>query len=131
MPYEDETTDNKGRVIVTQRGSIRILEEWIKQRMRPKNDDSKQLVADAIQTLKDIRKLRNPGAHKFSPDKYDIELFKEQIRLMRRAYGSLVTLRQMLKLHPAARDYEVPEELAEMKVLDFYCRHRSYVVRTV
>jgi hypothetical protein len=73
----------------------------------------------AIRTFKQIRKARNPQAHKISLDTYDIELFEEQVKMMRDAYRSLVTLRQLLKLHPAARGYEVPEELAQMNVLDF------------
>ncbi len=119
VPYEDETVDSKGRIIVTQRGTIRILEEWIKAKMRPKGDDSQKLIDQAIATLKDVRKRRNPQAHKLGPDAYDRELFVEQIRLMRDAYRAMVTLRQMPKLHPAAKDYEVPEDLTQMKVLDF------------
>jgi hypothetical protein len=76
-------------------------------------------VDQAITTLKDIRKARNPQAHKIGVDAYDIELFKEQIKMMRDAYRAMVTLRQLLKLHPAAKDYVVPEELEEMQVLDF------------
>lgn len=119
VPYEDETTDSKGRIIVTQRGTLRILEEWIKAKVRLRNEDSQQLVDQAIATFKRIRKTRNPQAHKISPDAYDIELFKEQIKLMRDAYRTMVTLRQILKMHPTAQDYRVPEDLEEMKVLDF------------
>ena len=119
VPYEDETTDSKGRIIVTQRGTIRILDEWIKAKLRPRNEDSQKLVDHAIETLKRIRKQRNPQAHKLSLDTYDRELFKEQIQLMRDAYRAMVTLRQLLKLHPAARSYEVPEELVQIEVLDF------------
>lgn len=109
VPYEDETTDKKGRIVVTQRGTIRILEEWIKAKVRLWGEESQKLVDNAIATFKDIRRRRNPQAHKLGPDAYDRELFKEQIRLMRDAYQAMLTLRQMLKLHPAARDYEVPE----------------------
>jgi hypothetical protein len=119
VPYEDETTDSKGRVVITQRGTIRILDEWIKAKMRPRGEDSRKLLNQAIGTLKEIRKRRNPQAHKLSIDAYDRELFVEQIKLMRDAYRAMVTLRQMLKLHPAARGYEVPEDLQQMKVLDF------------
>lgn len=119
VPYEDETTDSKGRVIVTQRGTIRILEEWIKAKARLKNEDSQKLVDQAIATLKGIRKARNPQAHKIGVDAYDIEFFKEQIKMMRDAYRAMVTLRQLLKMHPAAKGYVVPEELEEMQVLDF------------
>ena len=119
IPYEDETTDSKGRLIVTQRGTIRILEEWIKAKARLQNEDSQKLVNQAIGTLKDIRQRRNPQAHKLGADAYDRELFVEQIKLMRDAYRAMLTLRQLLKLHPAARDYEVPEDLEQMRVLDF------------
>lgn len=119
VPYEDETTDSKGRIIVTQRGTIRILEEWIKAKTRLRNTDSQELIDHAIATFKDIRKRRNPQAHKLGPDAYDRELFVEQIKLMRDAYRAMVTLRQLLKLHPAAREYEIPEELEQRKVLDF------------
>jgi hypothetical protein len=119
VPYEDETTDSKGRVIVTQRGTIRILEEWIRAKARLKNEDSQKLVDQAIATLKNIRKARNPQAHKISADAYDNKLFEEQIEMMRDAYRAMVTLRQLLKMHPAAKAYAVPEELEQMRVLDF------------
>jgi hypothetical protein len=119
VPYEDEKTDSKGRIIVTQRGTIRILDEWIKAKARLRNADSQQLVDQAIAAFKAVRNARNPQAHKISADAYDIELFKEQIKLMRDAYRAMVTLRQLLKLHPRARAYEVPAELEQMQVLDF------------
>jgi len=86
VAYEDETTDRKGRIIVRQKGTIRILDEWIKAKVRLQDPQSEELVDHAINTMKKIRKHRNPQAHKLSPDTYDRELFKEQIRLMRDAY---------------------------------------------
>ena len=73
----------------------------------------------AITTMKEVRKQRNPQAHKLSVDVFDLELFKAQIKLMRDAYRAMVTLRQMLKFHPAATDYEVPDYLERQEVWDF------------
>ncbi|MBQ1089655.1 hypothetical protein [Streptomyces sp. B93] len=116
VPYEDEQTDKKGRTVVTQRGTIRILDEWIKAKVRCENPE---LIEHAIKTLKEIRKKRNPNAHTIRPDEYNVALFKEQAKLMRDAYRALVTLRQILQLHPAARDYEVPDVLENQEVWSF------------
>lgn len=73
----------------------------------------------AINTMKQIRKARNPQAHKLSPDKYDVSIFKEQIQLMRDAYRAMLTLRQMFQKHPKARAHTVPEHLEQMQVWEF------------
>lgn len=116
VPYEDELPDKKGRIVVTQRGTIRILDEWIKLKFRTSDTE---LIEHAIKTLKDVRKKRNPNAHSIRPDEYDITLFKEQIKLMRNAYRAVVTLRQILQFHPAARGYEVPSHLEDQEVWAF------------
>ncbi|WP_327313339.1 hypothetical protein [Streptomyces sp. NBC_01235] len=119
VPYEDETTDKKGRVIVSQRGTIRILDDWIKEKFRTQSDESSLLVAEAIKTFKNVRGMRNPTAHKIGVDSYDVNLFKEQIKVMRDAYRAVLTLRQMLQCYPGAAGYEVPAHLEQRKVWDF------------
>lgn len=119
VPYEEERTDKQDRVIVTQIGTIRILDEWLKSKFKTQDAESVELIKQAIKTLKDVRKKRNPNAHSIKPDEYDVTLFKEQIQLMRDAYRALVTLRQILQFHPRARDYEVPSVLENQEVWDF------------
>jgi hypothetical protein len=114
VPYEDETTDKQGRTIVTQRGTIRILEEWLAVRFRTDDDEP---IENAIVTLKNIRKMRNPQAHKIGVDIYDTEYFQKQTDIMRDAYGAVRTLRQVLHLHRKAKDHVVPDYLGEGKIL--------------
>ncbi|MGW7303174.1 hypothetical protein [Streptomyces sp. NPDC054829] len=119
VPYEEERTDKQDRLIVVQLGTIRILDDWLKAKFKTQDTESAELIKQAIKTLKDVRKKRNPNAHTIRPDEYDVELFKEQIQLMRDTYRALVTLRQILQFHPAARDYEVPSILENQEVWDF------------
>ncbi|MEZ0111678.1 hypothetical protein ABH920_005696 [Catenulispora sp. EB89] len=119
VPYEDEATDKKGRTVVTQRGTIRILEEWIQEKFHTEDADTRQLLEEAIKTLKAVRAMRNPNAHKIGLDAYDIGLFKEQIKLMRGAYRAVLTVRQMLQCYPGSEGHEVPEHLELRQVWDF------------
>ncbi len=119
VPYEEERTDKQDRIVVTQIGTIRILEEWLKEKFKIQDTDSVELIKQAIKTLKAVRKKRNPNAHSIKPDEYNVALFKEQIQLMRDAYRALVTLRQILQCHPLAQGYEVPSILENQEVWDF------------
>lgn len=113
VPFEEEIVDKRGRHIVQQKGTIRILDEWTRIYF---TTDDRSLLDYMIATFKKVRAARNPTAHRLDADRYDMALFDEQIGLMRDTYRAILTLRQMLQNHPATAGYELPELLHDGKV---------------
>jgi hypothetical protein len=108
VDLEREETRKDGAVIVTQKGTIALLEEWLKAKYRPK--DPKPL-EDMLSTFRKVRQLRQKPAHAVQDDQFDQEYFREQRQLIIDAYATIRTLRQILANHPQLRNYKVPEWL--------------------
>ncbi len=95
-----ETTRTDGKIVVQQRGTIALLEEWLNTAFRTSDSAPKD---EMLQELREIRKLRQKPAHAINDDTYDPELFKEQRRLFLNAYDVVRTLRLLLSNHPMAK----------------------------
>lgn len=100
IPRKSERDLGDGRVEVQQRGTLSMLEEWLKTQFR--TPDPKPL-EEAIAVLKRVRKLRQTPAHALDDDRYDEALFEEQRALFVDAYNAVRTLRLILQNHPKAR----------------------------
>jgi hypothetical protein len=116
VPFEEEIERADGKIEVRQIGTIRLLEEWIKKRVKltdPKPMD------EAIQAFKEVRRLRQSPAHAIEPNKFDQEFFRRQRGVIIRAYTAVRFLRLLLANHPAVRGYQVEPVLAEGKIRDY------------
>lgn len=113
-----ELTEEKeieyGKFQVLNKGTLRLLEEWIKKYFKPK--DPKPTL-DMFSTFKRIRKERQKPAHKINTNLYDVEYFKKQNKLIIEAYTAMRTLRLIFINHPNATGYKIPKELYEGKVV--------------
>ncbi len=108
MELAEDIERNDGKVEVRQKGTIALLAEWVRKKVRlndPKPFD------DAIATLKEVRKLRQRPAHSLDDNRFDRGLFKEQRELMMRAYEAVRMVRLLFANHPAAKTCPVPKEL--------------------
>jgi len=113
IQLENEKIRNDGKIVVSIKGTIQLLEEWFDQKMRfPDPEAFKNMVA----TFKNVRKLRQRPAHQAQDAVFDQKIFKEQRELITEAYGAIRTIRLMLANHPAVKDYEIPEELFKGKI---------------
>lgn len=100
IPRKSERDLGDGKVEVQQRGTLALLEEWLKTHFH--TPDPKPL-EEAIAVLRRVRKLRQTPAHALDDDRYDEALFEEQRALFVDAYSAVRTLRLMLQNHPKAR----------------------------
>ncbi|MBU2639172.1 MAG: AAA family ATPase [Nanoarchaeota archaeon] len=104
--FEEERKD--GKLVVTPKGSITLLKEWIDKKITLSDPEPKNKM---IENFRKIRKIRQPQAHIVNDDIFDQKYFKEQRKLIVEAYNSIRTLRLMLANHPKTKSYEVPDWL--------------------
>ena len=110
VELEEEKKRKDGKIQVIQKGTIQLLEEWIRKYF---SSTEAQIVADAFTKIRKIRKARQGPAHTIMSDIYDPTFFNQQQELMRDAYEFVHALRLIFSSHPHARDYKVPEWLQE------------------
>jgi len=101
---KDITRDTKeiqadGTVILKPKGTLMMLEEWVRKYFRLKDDP--KVLDDLFLALREVRRLRQQPAHSLKPNEYDNSFFREQRELFSRAYNALRILRMMMANHPA------------------------------
>lgn len=112
---EKERSDKK--LVVTQKGTIQLLEDWIKKYFRP-NDPS--VLTQMFATFKEVRKLRQKPAHSVRENEFNQKYFKEQRELVKSAYDAVRTIRLILANHPSvkANPPDINKLLYEGKIWD-------------
>lgn len=89
------------------KGTIVLLEEWVRTSYRVEGDPAKEVGAG----FREVRKLRSKASHTESDDDFDVKYEDEQRQLMKKVYESVRTLRLILSTHPAAKGVEVSDSL--------------------
>lgn len=116
IPLENEITRNNGKIEVQPKGTILLLDDWLKIKFKTKD---RKPIEDMIDTFKQIRKMRQNPAHKVEDDVYDQKYFKKQREIIIKAYSSIRIIRLMLANHPKLKDYKVPEWLFSGKIWNY------------
>lgn len=109
--FEEERED--GKVIVRQKGTIQMLDDWLKTYFRP---HEMAPIDDALATFRKVRKLRQKPAHTIEGDRFDQNIFKQQRELVMDSYEAVRLIRLVLANHPATKCVEVEQNLYEGKV---------------
>jgi len=112
VPDETETTRKDGKIVVQQRGTLKMLEQWIREQFR--TDDWTEIDA-ALATMNEVRRLRQNPAHRVDENVFDQKYIHEQRALVSRAYDAVRLLRLIFANHPRvkAAGIEVEHHLAE------------------
>ena len=110
---EREEDLGDGRVRVHTKGTITMLDEWV--RLSFKTTDWRPF-DDAIAGLREVRRARQKPAHSVQQDTFDQQYIRKQTHLLDRAYSSLHTLRTILKKHPACADVDIPVRLEREEI---------------
>jgi len=111
---DEEIQRRDGRVQVTTKGTIRLLEEWLAMRIRFAVDGAP---ATIVAPLKTIRRLRQPRAHSILKDDYSSEYQRKTAALISEVYTAISNIRALFQAHPRAKKYEFPEHLDPKNVL--------------
>jgi hypothetical protein len=114
IQLELETERPDGKIVVTQKGTLALLEEWLRTEIRW--DDEDEAIAIIVAPLKNIRRLRQGPAHKFETNKFSQEYDDQQHEIVRGAYVALRHLRMTLASHPGAPAINVPRWIADGKI---------------
>ena len=105
---EVETTEQiarkNGTVAMQQKGTLKMLEEWLRQRFTPKEPE---LFGTIFTGFRKIRKERQTPAHVVEQEKYDKVYFEMQRDMLSAGYNSLRCLRTAFQQHPGVRPTEV------------------------
>lgn len=95
---EEERAD--GKILVRQRGTVAMFEEWITTYFQPTDCNPMTKLIDAF---KAVRKKRQTPAHSLKPDSFDQKFIHDQRQLIIDAYGAIRTIRLLLANHPRVR----------------------------
>jgi len=114
----DVTRKTDGKVVVEPKGTIQLLEEWLRKFYR--SAESEDPVELLIKTFRKIRKLRQEPAHRIGLDMFDQAIFKEQRALIIEAYNAVRILRLIFGLHPDvnANPPKISDWLRDGKIWD-------------
>jgi hypothetical protein len=115
IPYEIEIPRKDGKITIQKKGTLQILDEWIRKHFRTEDwgpwDES-------IAAFKEVRKLRQKPAHSINENVFDQKYFKQQRELIIRVYAATRVLRMMLQNHRLVKkaDIFIPDWIEEGKI---------------
>ena len=109
---EQEQKRGDGKVVVRQKGTLQMLEEYLNTTFTP---EDKQPMKEMIETFKEIRKLRQKPAHAIDDNIYDQKYIKAQRDLIIRAYSGIRLIRLILENNPQTKGYKIPDVIKSGK----------------
>ncbi len=93
-----------GKIVVRQKGTIKMLEDWIGKYFHPAD---RKPVDQMFEVFKDIRKQRQVPAHTIGKNIFDQKFFHNQRELIIKTYDAIRTLRLILSNHPRVREANI------------------------
>lgn len=109
VPLETERRRPDGKIIVQNKGSLTLLEEWLLKEITWDDPDAFRKVV--IQPLREVRRLRQMPAHTFTPDTFSTEYREKRKRLLWDVFNSLSNIRATFGRHPRADRIQIPDWL--------------------
>jgi len=100
VPLEEDTTREDGKIVVRQKGTLALLQEWFGKFFHPADPAP---IERMFKSLRTVRKLRQKPAHAVNENVFDLKYFKEQRQLVIDAYEAVRTLRLSFANHPRVR----------------------------
>lgn len=113
-PLEAETTRPDGKIVVTQKGTLALMEEWLLKEITW--DDPETFRKVVIKPLREIRRMRQEPAHTFTRDDFSTEYYDRRKRLLWGVFNSLSNIRTTFARHPSASNVEIPDWLDSERI---------------
>lgn len=114
VALEDEVERNDGKVMVTPRGTLKLLNEWLEKVVR--SSKKSELIAEIMTPLRQVRSLRQTPAHKFEMDEFSDDFYVQRREILLSIFYSVTCLRAFLGNHPKAAQIEVPTWLDDREI---------------
>lgn len=112
---EYEETRPDGRIVIHQKGSVSMLDEWLHKKYRT-NDW--QPINEMIACFKNIRRKRQRPAHALEEDVFDQEYFRQQRELIIEAYESIRTLRLLFANSAGCKNVPISDFVRKGEIWD-------------
>jgi len=114
----DQITMSNGKVKNQSKGTLTILNEWMRFFFQTDNWSQWD---ESISALRDVRKQRQKPAHAIESDVFDQEYFKRQRELIINTYKALRTIRLIFAMHPLVKQakIDIPRAIQEGTILDY------------
>lgn len=121
LDLEEKIPRGNNEIEVRQKGTLTLLEEWLNKKLRyPGQSIKEKEIAELINPLKEVRKLRQKPAHSINEDNYDEKYNDLQRDLISKAYSSIRMLRLVFAKHPKTTSYTgIPKLLLEGKITNY------------
>jgi hypothetical protein len=116
LELEEKTARRNGDVVVTQKGTLRLLEEWLRKYIRIEGENGSAII---VAPLKQVRKLRQSPAHKFVNDEFSIQYQDRKQKLIADVYRSVSNIRRFFQTHPKASSYKFPDHIKPENLVVF------------
>jgi len=113
VSLEDEIRQNDGRIEIRQKGTIKLLEDWLQRKFRT---TYRNPINEMIDTFREVRKQRQKPAHTNSDDEFNQDFLHKQRDIMERAYHAINVLRQIFAQHSSNRDFNFNSHLDELVI---------------
>ena len=108
-PLEIEETRPDGKTVVTRKGTLALLEEWLLKEITW--DDPEAFREVVIKPLRKVRRMRQTPAHAFTADNFSTEYYEKRKKLLWDVFNSLSNIRVTFAKHPLAKRVEIPSWL--------------------
>lgn len=116
VSLEKEAEREDGRIVVSRKGTIQLLADWLNKHFRPVDPEP---IEQLMKTLRQVRKDRQKPAHSIVDDHFDKAIFEQQRQQMIQAYTAVRTIRLILHNHPLARSVAVREDLQKGEITNY------------
>ncbi|CEL24002.1 AAA family ATPase [Methanobacterium formicicum] len=108
----EDQTRRDGKIVVIQKGTIRLFEEWLRSKF--KTDD--EFFEKIFGPIKLVRKERQDPAHRIDENVYNKKFHDDQDELILKMYIAIRNIRLAFANHPSVRGHKVPEWLYEGRI---------------
>jgi hypothetical protein len=117
IPLQDEEVRSDGKIVVNPRGTITLLETWMRRYFRPVDPEP---IEKVFATFRKVRKLRQQPAHRINDDTFDQQHFRNQRQLIIEAYDAVRYIRQAIANHPLVQRNppRIQDELFDGRIWD-------------
>ncbi|WP_348945871.1 hypothetical protein ABHF33_04750 [Chitinibacter sp. FCG-7] len=99
-----------------QKGTLRLLEEWVAKSFRFPDDSFPK---KTLKPLKDVRNERQKPAHTVIENNYDSNFIDKQKKIVEACYISVSSLRRNIQTHPKAESVELGALIDDERVKYF------------
>lgn len=113
VAFDYEEVRKDGKRIVRQKGTIQILDEWLRLKYIVKD---RKPIEEMVRTFKTIRQIRQRPAHAIDDNAFNQEYFQRQRDLIIKAYQGVRLLRLIFANHPSVKGYKIPDWLQSGKI---------------